>query len=211
LAHRSLPIVSSSRLAERQTDASRGFTAIELLLAVAVLATVSSIATPPVLRAIDDYRATAAARYMATRLQRARMEALLRTADVAVRIAPASSGYAFGLYVDGNGNGVLSREIASNIDQPLGPAERLGDSFAGVDFGVEPDLPAVDSGSSPPGTDPIRLGASDMASFSPAGTSSSGSLYIRSRTRQLVVRIYGDTAKTRVLVFDRQAGLWKPL
>ena len=188
-----------------------GFTAVEVLFAAALIATLGGIAVPPVLRALDDYRATGAARYVATRLQRARMEAVHRSADTAIRFVPTAAGYAFAVYVDGNGNGVLSRDIASNIDQPLGPPERLSDSFTGVDFGVEPDLPAVDPSASPPGSDPIRLGASDMASFSASGTSSSGSLYVRGATKQLVVRVFGETGKTRILVFDGQARQWKPL
>src|SRR5262249_14962934 len=119
--------------------------------------------------------------------------------------------YAFAAYVDGNGNGVLSRDIAVNVDRPLGPPERLIEKFTGVEFGTEPGLPAVDPGGSPPGSDPIRLGSSDMASFSAMGTSSSGSLSIKSRARQYVVRVYGETGKTRVLMFDPQARQWKPV
>ena len=202
MADRSLPTVSSHHA---------GFTAIELLFAVGMLVTIGGMAAPPILRSLDDYRATGAARYVAARLQRARMEAILRSADVAVRFVALPAGYAFAAYVDGNGDGVLSRDIATSVDQSLGPPERLIDTFTGVEFGAEAGLPPVDPGGSPPGADPIRLGTSNMASFSAMGTSSSGSLYIRSRTRQLVVRIYGDTGKTRILRFDPQARQWKPV
>jgi hypothetical protein len=70
----------------------------------------------------------------------------------------------------------------------------------------------VDSGGTPPGTDPIRLGSSSMATFAASGTSSSGSLYIRGRRNaQYVVRIYGQTGKTRVLKFDARSRQWKGL
>jgi len=188
-----------------------GFTAIEMMFAMAIIMTVGGVAVPQVLAALNDYRAVGAARYVATRLQRARMEAVHRSAEVAIRFTRTPTGYVFGVFVDGNANGVLSRDIAAGVDQLLGAAERLADTFSGVDFGTDPGLPPVDTGGTPPGTDPIRLGAGDLASFSPMGTSSSGSLYVHSRTRQLVVRIYGDTGKTRVLAFERQTGQWKPL
>jgi prepilin-type N-terminal cleavage/methylation domain-containing protein len=195
----------------RGTGRDRGFTALELLFVVALTAIMSSIAVPPVLRALDDYRAAGAARYVATRLQRVRMEASLRSADVGARFSTTSSGYVFAVYVDGNRNGVLTSDIYAGTDRQLGAVECLSDNFSGVDFGTWPGLPAVDSGSSPPGTDPIRLGSSDIASFSASGSSSSGSLYIKSRSKQYVVRLYGDTGKTRILVFDETTRQWKPL
>ncbi len=114
------------------------------------------MATPGVLATIDDSRALAAARYLSTRLQRARMDAIVRSADVGFRITQSSSGYA--------------------------------------------------------GTDPIKLGASNILTFSPAGTSSPGSLYVLGRNRaQYVIRVLGQTGKTRVLKFDARARQWNPL
>jgi hypothetical protein len=90
--------------------------------------------------------------------------------------------------------------------------ERLVAHFTGVDFGAIPGLPAIDAGGTPPGTDPIRLGASGLASFSARGTASSGTVYIKSRLNaQYAVRIFGDTGKTRMLKFDRHTGRWRPL
>jgi len=174
--------------------------------------TMSAVAAPAAMGALADVRAAGAARYVSARLQRARMEAVLRSRDVGFCVTPVSSTYMFGIYVDGNRNGVLSRDIQGGIDTPLGVVERLADNFAHVDFATLPGLPAVDSGSTPPGDDPIRLGASNIATFTAGGTSSSGSLYIRGAgNRQLVVRIYGDTGKTRVLKFDIRTRQWRPL
>jgi type II secretory pathway pseudopilin PulG len=183
-----------------------------LLFVVALIATVCGVAVPPAIHSVDAVRAAGAARYVSARLQRARMEAVLRSADVGVRFSNTPSGYTFVVYVDGNGNGVLSRDILRGVDWPLGSIERLPDTFAGVDFGALPGLPAVDPGGVPPGADPIRLGASSTATFTAHGTSSTGSVYIRGRNqRQFVVRIYGDTGKTRVLEFENGTGRWKPL
>jgi type II secretory pathway pseudopilin PulG len=186
----------------------RGFTALELVFALGVTATLSGLALPPILRGLDDYRAAGAARFVASRLQRARMEAVRRSATVAVRFTDSGE---FRMYVDGNGNGVLATDIWDGTDPQLGSAERLESNFAGVYFGTIDGLPPVDSGGAPPGGDPIHLGASDSASFTSSGTSSSGSVYVRSRTCQLVVRIYGDTGKTRILRFEERSRQWRPL
>jgi Type II transport protein GspH len=187
------------------------FSFIEIVFVVGTAATVSAVAVPETLATLDSSRAAAAARYVSTRLQRARMEAVTRSASVGLRINQSGDHYDFTTYVDGNRNGVLSKDIQSGIDRIIQPADRLGDHFQGVEFGATPDLPAVDSSSAPPGSDPIHLGSGDIATFTPTATSSSGSLYIRgSRGAQYVVRIYGETGKTRVLRFNPGSGQWMP-
>jgi hypothetical protein len=174
--------------------------------------TLGAIAVPQTLLELDEVRTAGAARYVAGRFQQARMEAVMQSTAVAVQFTESADGYSFATFGDGNRNGVLARDIQRGVDRLLKPAERLSDQFPGVNFGAVPGVPAVDSGTTPPGTDPIRLGASNMVSFSAAGTSSSGSVYIRGRrTAQFVVRIFGETGKMRVLTFDRGARQWRPL
>jgi hypothetical protein len=190
----------------------RGYSLLDLLFAVGLAVALTGIAIPQVLPGLDDLRTAGAARYIAARLQHARMEAVRRSAAVAIQFVAANNGFSYGTYLDGNANGVRTREIVSGVDQRIGSLERLEDQFPGVDFGALPGLPSVDAGGQPPGNDPVRLGAGNMASFSSTGTASSGSLYIRGRQgAQYVVRIYGDTAKTRILKFDSRSRTWQPL
>jgi hypothetical protein len=136
----------------------------------------------------------------------------MRSAEVAMRFSATPEGYSFGVFLDGNGNGVRARDIHSGIDRRIGAEERLIDQFTGVEFGAIPELPAIDAGGTPPGSDPIRLGASGFASFSARGTASTGTVYIRSRRNaQYAVRVFGDTGKTRMLKFDRYTRRWRPL
>ena len=191
---------------------STGYSLLELTFVVGLMSTVSAIALPQMLTGLDDSRAVGAARYMSTRFQRARMEAVMRSADVALRFTQNGSRYSYAVYLDGNGNGVLARDIQRGLDRLIAPPEQLSDHFTGVDFGTIPGLPAVDPGGAPPGADPIRLGAGSFATFSAAGTATPGSVYIRGRAdAQYVDRIYGTTGKTRVLKFDRRARKWRPL
>jgi len=191
---------------------SRGFSLLELMFVAGIAATLGAVGVPQYLTAIDDYRAAGAARYMSARFQRARMEAVMRSADVALQFTSVAGGYSYAVYMDGNHNGVLTREIQRGIDRRVGPVEQLPDQFPGVDFGVIPGLPAIDPGSTAPGSDPIRLGAGSVATFSAAGTASSGTVYIRSRRdAQYAVRIFGATGKTRMLKFDLGTRQWRPL
>jgi len=195
-----------------RSGSSRGYSLLELVFVAGLGVTLSAAAVPQCLSTIDDSRAAGATRYISARFQRARMEAVVRSTEVALQFTQSPSGYAYAVYVDGNRNGVLTRDIQRGTDRRIGAPERLPDQFSGVDFGAIPGLPAVDSGSTAPGNDPIRLGAGSFASFSAMGTSSSGTVYIRSRRdAQYAVRIFGETGKTRMLKFDRGSRQWRPL
>jgi type II secretory pathway pseudopilin PulG len=194
-------------------QSSYGHSLVELLFVAGIVATAGGIAVPQMLAGLDDNRAIGATRYLSARLHRTRAEAVMRSADVAMQFVKADDGgYRFAVYVDGNRNGIRAHDIAGGVDRRLGAIERLGDSFKGVEFGANPGLPAVDSGGAAPGSDPIRLGPSGFATFTALGTATPGSLYIRSdRGAQYVVRIFGETGKTRVLRFNPRAKQWTPL
>jgi hypothetical protein len=189
-----------------------GFTLLELVFVVGLVTMMSATVVPPVSTAVDNYRTLGAVRYMASRLQRTRMDAVTRGYNSAMRFTATGTTYTFSIYVDGNGDGVRSADIDHGVDRLLLGPERLSEQFAGVEFGALPGLPAVDGSSSPPGSDPIRIGSARMASFTPVGTSTSGSLYILGPHRaQFVVRIYGETGKTRILEFNARTRVWNPL
>jgi type II secretory pathway pseudopilin PulG len=188
------------------------FSLIELIFVMGLAATLTGIAVPQTTRALDDLRAAGAARYVAGRLQLARTDAVSRTRNTAMQFAATGSTYAFAVYVDGNRNGVRTSDIHQGIDTPIAHPERLSDQFPGVDFGTLPGLPAVAAEDLPPGGDPIRLGGGNMATFTSSGTSSTGSIYIRGRgTAQFVIRLFGQTGKTRILRFNAQSRTWVPL
>ena len=200
---------ATTTFAER--DAIGGYSAVELLFALGLAGTVAVAAVPQLTVAADDGRAAGAARFLATKLQELRMSAIARSTDVGLQFVSTPSGYTYAMFIDGNRNGVRTLDIENGVDLPLTQPEHLTDRFAGVDFGVLPGLPPVDSGGSPPGDDPIRLGAGNIVTFTPLGTSSSGSLYVRGRRDvQYVIRISGETGKTRVLRFDAVSRQWKP-
>ena len=194
------------------TLAESGHTLLELLFVLSAIATLSGMAIPPLLTALDDYRTAGAVRYLSTRIQRARMEAVSRSTNTAIEFVQDGIGITYGTYVDGNGDGVRTSDIKKGTDRRLGTIERLPDNYAGVDFGLLPGLPPVDPGNPEPGTDPIKLGSGNLLSYSAIGTSSAGSLYIRGRSKaQYTIRILGETGRVRVLKFDPRSRRWKGL
>src|SRR5665213_494424 len=181
----------------------RGYCLLELIFVLGVAGTLSAMATPQLLVTIDDARAVGAVRYVSTRLQQTRMEAVTRNVNVAMRFTLADGVYGFAVYRDGNGNGVLSRDIQRGVDAPVHAMERLPDQFTGIDFGALQGVPPADGSGSAPGTDPIRLGSSDMVSSTSVGTSTTGTLYIRGqRNAQFAIVIFGETGKTPIVKYD---------
>ena len=186
-----------------------GYSLIELMFAVGLVATACGAAAPQLIAGLDNFQAFGAARYLASRLQQARMDAISRSANVGVRFVRDGTSTTYAVYQDGNGNGLLSRDIQQGLDPEIHPSERLEDNFRGIRFGTLPNLPPVDASGTPPGSDPIRFGSSDMVSFTALGTSTSGSLYIRGRgDTQYAVRVFGETGRIRVLRFDSRNRRW---
>jgi type II secretory pathway pseudopilin PulG len=190
----------------------KGSSLLELVLVAGLIATSSALAMPRLLGALDDFRTLGAVRYVASRLQQTRMEAVNRASDTALRFARSGPSYGYAIYLDGNGNGVRSVDIQSGVDREIHQTERLSDRFPGVEFGALPALPSVDPSAAPPGNDPIRFGSSDLVSFSALGTSSPGSLYILGPNgRQFVIRVFGETGRLRILRFETPGRRWVSL
>ena len=194
-----------------QPRSARGYSVVELLFVGGLIVTLSAIAVPKLLTALDEYRAASAVRYLTTRFARARMEAIVRSRNVAVRFTQDAQGYSYAIYVDGNHDGVRTRDIQCGTDSPLAQPERLSANFPGVAFAVPVGLPPVDLGQ-PTNGDPLKLGSGNLLSFSALGTSSSGSIYVRGRNgSQYVIRAFGETGRVRGLKFDLTTRRWSPL
>jgi hypothetical protein len=181
-----------------------------MLFTVALIIAISGIAVPSVLSALDASRTWGAAHYLAARLNQARSEAVKRSVFVALKVEPADTGYRYTFYADGNRNGVLTRDIARNVDVPIGLPERLDQKFGGVTFGILPGVSAIDDATPlVAGSDPVRFGQGNLVSFNPNGSATAGTFYIRGQRRQqLAVRVLGVTGRVRVLRYDFGSARW---
>jgi prepilin-type N-terminal cleavage/methylation domain-containing protein len=187
---------------------TKGYSLLEMLMAITLMVIVGGVAIPLAHSSVDRSRAAGAARYVAGRMTLARFEAVRRSAHVAIRFEARADGYLLQTYVDGNRNGVRMTDIVRGIDVPIAANEQLANHFTGVEFGIQPGVTGVDPG--PFNTsDPIQIGSSNLLSFSPAGSSTSGTLFIRTlRGRQFAVRVLGATGRTRILEFNVGARTW---
>ena len=177
---------------------------------LALLALTAAIALPSVLGGLDDARAMAAARHVAALARLTRVQAATRSTHVGLRFEREGPTYRYAVYVDGNGNGLRSRDIRRGVDEAITSVERIGDRFPGVAIGVAAGVTRISDGRvMMGGADPVRLGSADTLTFSPLGTATSGTIFLRSRTgRQYAVRVLGATGRTRVLEFRQETESW---
>ena len=187
-----------------------GYTLIELMATTSILTIMLAAAVPLAHSTIDRSRTAGAATYISARIATARMEAVKRSAFVAIQFVRKPDGYWIATYVDGNRNGVLARDIDSGIDFPISTEMRLDQQFPGVEFGIHPAVTAFEPTESMNYSDPIQIGRSTLLSFNPNGSSTAGTLYIRGRqANQYAVRVLGITARWRIFHFDFQDGKWR--
>jgi Tfp pilus assembly protein FimT len=145
----------------------------------AVVAVVTAVAVPVSLAGVDRARGWAGSRYVAARLIRARALAVGRGAAVAVRLDGNDERTTLASFVDGNRNGVLSRDIDEGADPAIDDPVPLSSLFPHV-------VIADDDGPR-------------LFSFSPDGTATTGSVYLQSRDgSRFAVRVLGATARVRI-------------
>jgi prepilin-type N-terminal cleavage/methylation domain-containing protein len=193
----------------------QGFTLAELVVCLAILTILLMTSLPSLVHCASSLRLRLAAAELVSTLRGARSLAIRLGTNVAVKFQPGPNGYAtWAVYRDGDGDGVLSRDITAGIDPlvvPPRPLELLGRRMR---FGFPSGKPARDPGDPSlrlrPTDDPIRFNGSDLASFGPLGTSTPGSLYLTDSASGLVaVRVFGRTGKVKVLVYDFDQEVWR--
>jgi hypothetical protein len=193
------------------TDA-RGAALIDIIVATTLSVTLAAIAVPVVGGTLERERVVVGAQYLAGQLQRARLESLKRARAVAVRLEIVDDRTRFQLFADGNGNGVLQRDIDRNIDTPLAPAEWLDDQVREICLRLNQDVTEIPGSTTiGPGDDPLRIGSTSLLSFTPVGSATSGTLYVAApRGPQMAIRVFGATGRIRVLMFDARMRQWRP-
>ena len=218
LRPRILPSSASRPLLARKGGHSRpgaGFNLVEIVVVLAIAALLFSWSVPGLLSMSRRVRLEMAANEISSLMRLARSMAVRRNLNVALKFHLEPEGRVlYTLYRDGDGDGVLSRDIASGTDPPLGPPRELAHMGAHVQFGF-PEGPAPRDPGNPHRRldrldDPIRFNRSDMASFGPLGTSTPGSVYLSDGLHSLVaVRVFGRTGKVEVLRYDVETELWE--
>ena len=190
-----------------------GFSLTELLVTLALVGLFVVAAAPALGGALSRGRVAAAARDLAGEFARLRSTAVVSHRRVGLRLTWSGDRYSYGEYVDGDGDGIRTDDIASGRDRLVGALRDLPSRYSGIDFGLLADaVPAIPPrrGVLAPHDDPVRFGRSDIVTFTPGGTASSGTLYISDgRESLMAVVLYGRTGRIRVWRFDRSSWMWR--
>lgn len=191
---------------------ARGAALIDIVVASAVGVVMMAIAVPVVGGTLERERTIVGAQYLAGQLLVARLDSLKRARAVAVRLAIVGERTQLQLFADGDGDGVVQRDIDRGIDPPLTPPGWLDEQARGISLRVNQVIKDVaGSATLAPGDDPLRIGNTALLTFSPVGSATSGTLYVAAhRGPQMAIRVFGATGRVRVLMFDAQTRQWHP-
>ncbi|HSN88607.1 MAG TPA: hypothetical protein VL025_17730, partial [Thermoanaerobaculia bacterium] len=140
-----------------------GFQLIELMIVLAVMMAMAFVTAPPLLRITGDLRIRLAAQEVVGVLRTGRAFAVRHGAHVAVRFKTARDGtVTYAIYRDGDGDGVLSRDIEKGVDPEVAPPRRLDQTGHRVQLGFPLGRRLRDPGSPRywlQTNDPIRFSA----------------------------------------------------
>ena len=166
-----------------------------------VVIVIAAMAVPQAFATIERSRTLAATHHLAGRLALARTQAVGRTATIALRFEVVNGAVVYSVFADRNRNGVRTKDITDGIDRQIDPAIALSDLFPRV---------AIVNGTTDPPSPGVQLsGGVSLLSFTPAGTATSGSLYIRGADRsQYAIRVLGATGRTRLQRYDETRREW---
>ena len=141
----------------------RGFTAIEILLALAILGVLAAIAVPPIGGVLERQRIRVAQDDLLATLQYGRAEAIRRQTPVS--LAPSGNGWE--LFQDSNGDGIRATDGAEPLLNltVLPPSLRLqmGTAASAVPGGTPALAVTMNPQGQSPGANPLWLTSGDGA------------------------------------------------
>lgn len=192
---------------------SRGAGLVGWIVALALVGLAAAAALPSAGRLLAGARGAAGAREMATRFMALRWKSVATHRAHGMHFVQDLRGWKWFVVRDGNGNGVRTAEVRSGVDPTLSGPHRLESLIEDMTPGFPPrrSFPRIPPARGALGAlgDPVKFGPSNVISFSPLGTSSSGTLYVTDGQRQLWgVRLYGHTTRVRVWRFTWDSGRW---
>lgn len=187
-----------------------GYSLVEMLVSVAIIGLFVLVALPAFGSIQRKFALRAATSELRSIFHTARMRAIAQGRHAGLKFIRAGNEWSFAMYDDGDGDGLRNDDIARNIDRLAEPPRRILEESAEITIGVlgvtikDPDGEPLT-----PSDSPVQFGNSKLASFSPLGESTPGTIYITDRGKDIwAVRVYGATAKIRVTRYDHATRKW---
>ncbi|HSF19566.1 MAG TPA: hypothetical protein VLK65_28845 [Vicinamibacteria bacterium] len=171
----------------------RGFGLLELLLVVLLIAIMTAVALPRTTAYVREQRVRGAAIYLRSLLRQVRARAAAEARYVGLVFEEADRDPVFTIYADGNGNGIRRVDIAAGTEIRLREPYNLSEKFPGVRYGSLP------TGASTPFFPGLQIGTSQIVSFSPLGSCTTGTMYLSNESGVVyAIVILGATGRVRV-------------
>lgn len=191
----------------------KGISFVEMAVVLLLLSMFVILCFPQFSNIILKARLNGALQEIALLLREKKIMALSEECGVGLCFEQKGAGYTYRIYRDGNSNGIRRQDIEDGIDSPITETLDISERYRDVTFSIlsTPGIPELPPGGEmlAPGGDPIRF-SSDILAFSPAGTSSSGSLYLTVGDRFMVaLKLFGPTGRIRKFRYDGQRKIWR--
>jgi len=187
-----------------------GFSLLELLTVIAIVGVLAAAAVPSWLSLRRRAAVRAAAAEIRMIFHETRSRAIARAANAGLRFTRTGSQWQFAGYDDGDDDGVRNDDINSLVDRCVMPPRYLL-LHQLVSIGLlREEIRDPDGDRLRPTDSPIQFGRSSICSFSPMGSSTSGTIYLTDDAGSLyAVRVYGVSAKIRLLRYDGARKRWE--
>jgi Tfp pilus assembly protein FimT len=185
-------------------ESSSGQGLVDLLVAITVAVIVAATALPVTTAYVHEARLRGAAFHVRGLFRQARARAAAEARYVGIVFDEVEGDPVFSVYGDSNSNGIRRADIDRGVEEKLREPYRLTETFPGVRYG---SLPA---GAAEPFFPGLKFGRSQIVSFSPLGSSTSGTLYLSNEYGLVyAVVVLGSTGRVRVARY--RGGKWQAM
>jgi len=188
-------------------EAEHGYSLIELLVVIAAMGVVLAVTLPSLGEINRRRELRAATAELRSIFREVRSRAIASGHNAAVKFSLADGEWQYAIFEDGDGDGVRNDDIVAGRDPMMVPFRRVFGTQGHVRIGLPPvAVRDPDRGVVQPDESPVRFNRSTLCSFSPMGGGTSGSIYLTEGTRAAVLRLYGPTARLRLMLLEPVGG-----